>query len=52
MHAKFVVIGGTEALVTSANFAEAAQERNNELGLLLNSQSVARRIKEHLMSVI
>ena len=52
MHAKCVVIDGTEALVTSANFTEAAQERNIELGLLVNSQSVARRIEEHFMSLI
>ena len=52
MHAKCVVIDGREALVTSANFTEAAQERNIELGLLLDSASVARRIEEHFMSLI
>ena len=52
MHAKCVVIDGQEALVTSANFTEAAQERNIELGLLVSSQSVARKIEEHFMSLI
>ena len=52
MHAKCVVIDGREALVTSANFTEAAQERNIELGLLVNSQSVARKIEEHFQSLI
>ncbi len=52
MHAKCVVIDGRQALVTSANFTEAAQERNIELGLLVDSQSVARRIEEHFMSLI
>ncbi len=52
MHAKCVVIDGREALVTSANFTEAAQERNIELGLLVSSQSVARKIEEHFMSLI
>ena len=52
MHAKCVVINGLEAFVTSANFTEAAQERNIELGLLLDSQSVARRIEGHFMSLI
>ncbi len=52
MHAKCVVIDGREALVTSANFTEAAQERNIELGLLVDSQSVARRIEEHFMSLV
>ena len=52
MHAKCVVMDGREALVTSANFTEAAQERNIELGLLVSSQSVARKIEEHFMSLI
>ena len=52
MHAKCVVIDGREAFVTSANFTEAAQERNIELGLLVDSQSVARRIEEHFTSLI
>ena len=52
MHAKCVVIDGREALVTSANFTEAAQARNIELGLLVNSQSVARKIEEHFLALI
>lgn len=52
MHAKCVVIDGAEALVTSANFTEAAQERNIELGLLVDSQPVVRRIEEHFLSLI
>ncbi len=52
MHAKCVVIDGAEALVTSANFTEAAQERNIELGLLVTSRSVAQRIEGHFTSLI
>ncbi len=52
MHAKCVVIDGLEALVTSANFTEAAQERNIELGLLVDSPGIAHRIDEHFMSLI
>ena len=52
MHAKCVVIDGRQALVTSANFTEAAQERNIELGLLVNSPSIACRIEEHFISLI
>lgn len=52
MHAKCVVIDGQEAFVTSANFTEAAQERNIELGLLMESQSVARQVEEHFTSLI
>ena len=52
LHAKCVVIDGREALVTSANFTEAAQERNIELGLLVNSPVVAGQIEEHFYSLI
>ena len=52
MHAKCMVIDGREALVTSANFTEAAQERNIDLGLLVDSQSVAYRIEEHFLTLI
>lgn len=52
MHAKCVVIDGEEALVTSANFTEAAQERNIELGLLVPSDSIASQIENHFMSLI
>ena len=52
LHAKCVVIDGREALVTSANFTEAAQERNIELGLLVNSPAIAGQIEEHFYSLI
>ena len=52
LHAKCVVIDGREALVTSANFTEAAQERNIELGLLVNSPAVAGQIEGHFYSLI
>ena len=52
LHAKCVLIDGREALVTSANFTEAAHERNIELGLLVDSMAVVSRIEEHFMSLI
>lgn len=52
LHAKCVVVDGTEALVTSANFTAAAQERNIELGLLVRSRNVAERIETHFRSLI
>ena len=52
LHAKCVVIDGTEALVTSANFTAAAQERNMELGLLVKSPAIAERIEEHVLALI
>ncbi len=52
MHAKCIVIDGKEAFVTSANFTEAAQERNIELGLLVDSSIIARRIEDHFTNLI
>ena len=52
MHAKCVVIDGAEVLVTSANFTEAAQTRNIELGLLVGGPAVAVRIEDHFQSLI
>ena len=52
LHAKCVVVDGAEALITSANFTTAAQERNIELGLLVRSPSVARRTEEHFLTLI
>ena len=40
LHAKCVVADGRDGLVSSANFTEAAQERNVEVGVLLHSTSV------------
>jgi hypothetical protein len=44
LHAKCVVADQEHVFVSSANFTEAAQERNVEVGLLLHSTSIA----EHL----
>jgi phosphatidylserine/phosphatidylglycerophosphate/cardiolipin synthase-like enzyme len=52
LHAKCVVIDETQALVTSANFTEAAQVRNIELGLLLRSDAVASGIVMHFRALI
>ena len=52
LHAKCVVADGREAFVTSANFTEAAQQRNIEIGLLLASPTVAGRIEEHFHALI
>ena len=44
LHAKCVVVDGRTAFVSSANFTEAAQERNIEVGLLVRSEIVAERL--------
>ena len=52
LHAKCVVIDGSEALVTSANFTEAAQKRNIELGLHVKSSTISAQIENHFHSLI
>jgi phosphatidylserine/phosphatidylglycerophosphate/cardiolipin synthase-like enzyme len=44
LHAKCVVIDGFDLFVSSANFTEAAQQRNIEVGLRLRSTIIAGRI--------
>jgi phosphatidylserine/phosphatidylglycerophosphate/cardiolipin synthase-like enzyme len=44
LHAKCVIVDGRTAFVSSANFTEAAQERNIEVGFLVRSQIVAERL--------
>jgi phosphatidylserine/phosphatidylglycerophosphate/cardiolipin synthase-like enzyme len=46
LHAKCVVVDETDVFVSSANFTEAAQERNIEVGLLLHSPQIALRLTE------
>ena len=44
LHAKCVVVDGATAFVSSANFTEAAQERNIEVGVLIRSEIPAKRL--------
>lgn len=44
LHAKCVVVDRKAALITSANFTEAAQKRNIELGVLVRHPPIAERI--------
>lgn len=52
LHAKGLVVDRRTALITSANYTEAAQERNIELGVLLRSELHARRIVEYFKHLI
>jgi phosphatidylserine/phosphatidylglycerophosphate/cardiolipin synthase-like enzyme len=51
LHAKCVVVDRRVALVTSANFTEAAQERNIEVGVLVRSARFAARLADHFASL-
>jgi phosphatidylserine/phosphatidylglycerophosphate/cardiolipin synthase-like enzyme len=44
LHAKAVVVDSRSVFISSANFTEAAQQRNIEVGILANSESLAHRL--------
>lgn len=44
LHAKAVVVDGRWTLLTSANFTEAAQERNIEAGVVVDDRRLAQRV--------
>jgi phosphatidylserine/phosphatidylglycerophosphate/cardiolipin synthase-like enzyme len=52
LHAKCVVVDRQVVFVSSANFTEAAQERNIEVGLLSRSPKLATRVAEHFESLV
>jgi phosphatidylserine/phosphatidylglycerophosphate/cardiolipin synthase-like enzyme len=45
LHAKCIVVDGRWSLLTSANFTEAAQERNIEAGVVVDDRQFAERIE-------
>jgi hypothetical protein len=47
LHAKCVVVDGRIALVTSANFTEAAQRKNIEVGVLIRHEPMAARLRDY-----
>lgn len=46
LHAKCIVVDGERAFVTSANFTEAAQQRNIEAGVLVENKQFAKALRE------
>jgi PLD-like domain len=52
LHAKCVVVDRRTVFVGSANFTEAAQERNIEIGLRVHSPWLADRITQHFDSMV
>ena len=51
LHAKCLVIDGATSFVSSANFTEAAQLRNIEVGLLVHSPPLAQRLTQHFATL-
>jgi phosphatidylserine/phosphatidylglycerophosphate/cardiolipin synthase-like enzyme len=52
LHAKCVVVDRRVALATSANFTEAAQTRNIEVGALIRCERFAARLAGHFMTLV
>ena len=52
LHAKCIVVDGRTAFVSSANFTEAAQERNIEVGVLVRSEVFAERLAAFFAALI
>ena len=52
LHAKCTVVDGRAVFISSANFTEAAQERNIEIGLLLRSRRLAEQITGHFDALL
>ncbi len=47
LHAKCIVVDRELAFVSSANFTEAAQLKNIEVGLLIRSRPLAAKLADH-----
>ena len=52
LHAKCVVVDEQVSFVSSANFTEAAQQKNIEVGLLVRSALIAERLTRHFNSLV
>lgn len=52
MHAKCIVVDHEQALVTSANFTEAAHERNIEVGVLMSDPGLASSLTSQFETLI
>lgn len=52
MHAKCITVDDRRVFLTSANFTEAAQERNIEAGVLLEDATIALRVRKQFETLI
>jgi len=52
LHAKCIIIDRSEALITSANFTEAAQERNIEVGVKVRHKPLVERLASYFEALI
>lgn len=52
LHAKCIVVDAEHVFVSSANFTEAAQERNIEVGLLIQSRALGERVRRFFDALV
>jgi phosphatidylserine/phosphatidylglycerophosphate/cardiolipin synthase-like enzyme len=52
LHAKCVIVDEERAFITSANFTEAAQERNIEAGVLLSIPGIAKALSSQFETLV
>lgn len=52
LHAKCIVVDREHAFISSANFTEAAQVRNIEVGVLVHSRLLASRLADHFEGLV
>lgn len=52
LHAKCIVVDDARSFVSSANFTEAAQERNIETGVLIDDPSFARGLRDQFEALV
>lgn len=52
LHAKCIVVDREAVFISSANFTEAAQERNIEIGLLVRSPTLAEQVERHFEALL
>jgi phosphatidylserine/phosphatidylglycerophosphate/cardiolipin synthase-like enzyme len=52
LHAKCIVVDQQHVFVSSANFTEAGQQRNIEVGLRLDEPGIAKKLVEHFKKMV
>jgi phosphatidylserine/phosphatidylglycerophosphate/cardiolipin synthase-like enzyme len=52
LHAKCIVVDNEQVFVSSANFTEAAQNRNIEVGLLVRSAVLSERLSRFFEALV
>jgi len=52
MHAKCIIVDSKKMLITSANFTQAAHQRNIEAGVVIESASYAVSLKSQFMNLV